>query len=182
MPPTIKEVAARARVSVSTVSRVLNDYPFVSDDARRRVLAAMEELDYRPDVAARSMRTGQSRAVGFVVSDISNPLFSAIAKGADSVLHQHGYSLVLANSQNDPGSRGRAHRGAAPAPRGRPHRRGRRRAGPGPRRAARGLSGERALRPGGAGLCRGRGLLGSRDRHGRRPRATSRASGIAGWR
>jgi LacI family transcriptional regulator len=102
MPPTIKEVAERASVSVSTVSRVLNDYPFVSEGARERVIAAMDELEYRPDMAARSMRTGTSRAVGFVVSDITNPVFSAIAKGADSVLHPHGYSLVLANSGNDP--------------------------------------------------------------------------------
>jgi len=102
MPSTIKEVAQRAGVSVSTVSRVLNDYPFVSETARRRVLAAMEELEYRPDVAARSMRTGSSHTVGFVVSDISNPLFATIAKGVDSVLVPHGYSLVLANSENDP--------------------------------------------------------------------------------
>jgi len=102
MPPTIKEVAERARVSVSTVSRVLNDYPHVSEEARERVLEAMAELEYRPDVAARSMRTGTSRAVGFVVSDISNPLFSVIAKGADVVLHPRGYSFVLATSRNDP--------------------------------------------------------------------------------
>jgi LacI family transcriptional regulator len=102
-PSTIREVAKRAGVSVSTVSRVLNDYPFVSDGARRRVLEAMEQLDYRPNVAARSMRTGTSRAIGFVVSDISNPLFATIAKGVDAVLHRHGYSLVLANSENDPG-------------------------------------------------------------------------------
>jgi LacI family transcriptional regulator len=102
MPSTIREVALRAGVSVSTVSRVLNAYPFVSEDARQRVLEAMEELDYKPDVAARTMRTGTSLAVGFVISDISNPLFSAIAKGADTVLHPRGYSLVLANSQNDP--------------------------------------------------------------------------------
>lgn len=102
MTTTIREVAIRAGVSVSTVSRVLNDYPFVSDHARQRVLDAMAELDFRPDVAARTMRTGTSLAVGFVVSDISNPLFSAIAKGADTVLHPRGYSLVLANSGNDP--------------------------------------------------------------------------------
>jgi LacI family transcriptional regulator len=102
MTTTIKEVAERAGVSVSTVSRVLNDYPFVSKPARQRVVAAMAELEYRPDMAARSMRTGTTRAVGFVVSDITNPVFSAIAKGADSVLHQHGYSLVLATSGNDP--------------------------------------------------------------------------------
>jgi LacI family transcriptional regulator, galactose operon repressor len=102
MAPTIKEVAARAQVSVSTVSRVLNDYPFVSEDARRRVTEAMQELDYRPDMTARSMRTGTTGAVGFVVSDITNPVFAAIAKGADAVLHPHGYSLVLANSGGDP--------------------------------------------------------------------------------
>jgi LacI family transcriptional regulator, galactose operon repressor len=102
LPPTIREVADRAGVSVSTVSRVLNQYPFVSDDARARVLAAMATLDYRPDVAAQSMRTGTSRAVGFVVADISNPLFATIAKGVDAVLYSRGYSLVLANSQNDP--------------------------------------------------------------------------------
>jgi LacI family transcriptional regulator len=100
--PTIKEVAERARVSVSTVSRVLNDYRFVSPAARQRVTEAMQELDYRPDMSARSMRTGTTRAVGFVVSDITNPVFAAIAKGADAVLHPHGYSLVLANSGGDP--------------------------------------------------------------------------------
>jgi LacI family transcriptional regulator, galactose operon repressor len=102
MPPTIKEVAESAGVSVSTVSRVLNDYPFVADETRERVLDVMRKLEYRPDVAARSMRTGTSRAVGFVVSDISNPLFATIAKGVDAVLTDHDYSLVLANSQNQP--------------------------------------------------------------------------------
>ncbi len=103
MPTTIREVAERAGVSVSTVSRVLNNFPYVSERARGRVLEAMAVLEYRPDVAARSMRTGTSRAVGFAVSDISNPLFSAMAKGADAVLHPYGYSLVLANAGGDPG-------------------------------------------------------------------------------
>lgn len=101
MPPTIREVARQAGVSVSTVSRVLNDYPYVSAEARRRVIAAMKRLDYRPDMAARSMRTGASRAVGFVIPDITNPVFAGIAKGADEVLHERGYSLVLAHSGND---------------------------------------------------------------------------------
>jgi LacI family transcriptional regulator, galactose operon repressor len=81
---------------------VLNDHPYVTDETRRRVADAMDELRYRPDVAARSMRTGATRAIGFVVADFSNPLFSAIAMGADSVLHPLGYSLVLANSVRDP--------------------------------------------------------------------------------
>ena len=92
-------MAERAGVSVSTVSRVLNDYPFVSEAARSRVSEAMELLDYRPDVTARAMRTGTTRAVGFAVSDITNPVFSAVAKGADEVLHPQGYSLVLATSE-----------------------------------------------------------------------------------
>jgi LacI family transcriptional regulator len=99
---TITQVAARAGVSGATVSRVLNGYPFVNDEVRTRVLAAAEELDYRPDAVARSMRTGESRAIGFVVSDLANPLFSAIAAGADEILHSSGYSLVLASSAGDP--------------------------------------------------------------------------------
>ena len=55
------DVARLAGVSYQTVSRVLNDYPFVSPAARQRVTQAMQELDYRPDVSARSMRTGSSR-------------------------------------------------------------------------------------------------------------------------
>ncbi len=101
-PSTIREVAKRASVSVSTVSRVLNDYPYVSEETRRRVLEAVRELDYLPDFVARSMRTGTTRAVGFVVADISNPSFAAVAKGVDAVLDPGGYALVLAHSENDP--------------------------------------------------------------------------------
>ena len=163
MAPTIKEVAERARVSVSTVSRVLNDYPFVSAAARERVTDAMQALDYRPDMAARSMRTGTTRAVGFVVSDITNPVFAAVAKGADAVLHPYGYSLVLANSGGDPeheaelvaALRQRRVDGliAAVADERSP------RAG----RAACPRAGVRALRSRGAGIGRGRRLLGPRD-------------------
>lgn len=99
---TVNDVATYAGVSKSTVSRVINEQPYVRDAIREHVLRAMEELQYRPDVAARSMRTKTSRAVGFVVSDFSNPLFAEIAGGADEMLHHHGYSLVLANSANDP--------------------------------------------------------------------------------
>ena len=91
-----------AGVSAATVSRVVNGYPFVGDAVRARVLEAMNDLDYRPDAVARAMRTGETRAVGFVVSDFSNPLFAAIAVGADEVLYENGYSLVLANSAGDP--------------------------------------------------------------------------------
>ena len=97
----MKEVAREAGVSISTVSRALNDQPFVREEVRDRVLSASKALSYRPDVAARSMRTGTTGAVGFVVSDISNPLFAAIAKAADETLSPRGYALMIANSAHD---------------------------------------------------------------------------------
>ncbi len=99
---TLRDVAREAGVSVSTVSRALNDQPFVSSEVRDRVISASEALGYRPDVAARSMRTGTTGAVGLVVSDISNPLFASIAKAADFALSPRGYALMIANSANDP--------------------------------------------------------------------------------
>lgn len=97
----LRDVARRSGVSVATVSRVLNGKPFVSSEVRDRVLVVTRELGYRPDVAARSMRTGTTGAVALVVSDISNPLFAMIAKAADETLSPRGYSLMIANSSND---------------------------------------------------------------------------------
>jgi LacI family transcriptional regulator len=99
---TLREVARESGVSVSTVSRVLNDRPFVRSEVRERVMLVTRQLGYRPDVAARSMRTGTTGAVALVVSDISNPLFATIAKSADEALSPRGYSLMVANSSNDP--------------------------------------------------------------------------------
>jgi LacI family transcriptional regulator len=99
---TLREVARQAGVSVSTASRVLNDQPFVRSEVRERVMLVSRELGYRPDVAARSMRTGTTGAIALVVSDISNPLFATIAKSADEALSPRGYSLMVANSSNDP--------------------------------------------------------------------------------
>jgi LacI family transcriptional regulator len=100
-PATLHDVAREAGVSVSTVSRALNGQPFVRAEVRDRVHSASEALGYRPDVAARSMRTGTTGAVGLVVSDISNPLFASIAKAADLALSPRGYALMIANSAND---------------------------------------------------------------------------------
>jgi LacI family transcriptional regulator len=102
IPPTILDVAKRARVAVSSVSRVLNDHPDVSPVMRQKVLAAAEALGYEPDFIAKSLRSGMTHSVGFVVRDISNPLFADIAKGAEDALRQAGYSMVLTNSEGDP--------------------------------------------------------------------------------
>ena len=98
---TLREVARDAGVSISTVSRALNNRPFVRPEVRDRVILVSEALGYRPDVAARSMRTGTTGAVGLIVSDISNPLFASIAKAADLALSSRGYALMIANSAND---------------------------------------------------------------------------------
>lgn len=102
MAATIRDVAERAGVSVSTVSRVFNGYRFVGERTRERVLDAMAALDYRPDMVARSMRTGKTRAVGLVVDDFTNPLFSQHATHAEALLRANGYSLMIANSERSP--------------------------------------------------------------------------------
>lgn len=98
----MREVAARAGVAVSSVSRALAGHPDVSEDLRRRVVDAAEALGYRPNLVARGLRHQRTMTVGFVISDISNPLIAEIASGAEKVLREAGYSLVLTNSEGDP--------------------------------------------------------------------------------
>jgi LacI family transcriptional regulator len=81
---------------------VLNDHPDVSSVMREKVLAAASELGYKPDFLAKSLRLGTTYSVGFVVRDISNPLFADIAKGAEDTLRGAGYSMVLTNSEGNP--------------------------------------------------------------------------------
>ncbi len=95
----IREVAHRAKVSVSSVSRVITDHPDVSEAMRERVQAAIKALGYEPDILAQSLRRGSTRTIGFLVSDISNPLYSQIALGAERVLNEAGYAMLIANSQ-----------------------------------------------------------------------------------
>jgi LacI family transcriptional regulator len=87
---------------MSSVSRVLSDHPDVSPVMRKRVLDAVEELGYKPDLLAQSLRRRETRSIGFVVADISNQLFAEIVKGAESALRAAGYSMLLTNSESDP--------------------------------------------------------------------------------
>ena len=99
---SMRKVAERAGVAISSVSRVLSGHPDVSPAMRQRVLAAVGELEYEPDFLAQSLRRGQTLSVGFVLSDISNPLLADIVLGAEATLRSGGYSLLLMNSENDP--------------------------------------------------------------------------------
>jgi LacI family transcriptional regulator len=93
---TIRDVALAAHVAIGTVSRVLNGHKSVSDGVRRRVLKAIEKLNYEPDRVAQSMRLGVTRTVACATRDISIPGFGAIVNAAEDVLRSNGYTLLLA--------------------------------------------------------------------------------------
>ncbi len=86
---------------MSSVSRVLSGHPDVSAPMRDRVMAAVEELGYEPNLLAQMLRRGATQTVGFVVGDISNPLLAQIALGAEVALRAAGYAMLLTNSVND---------------------------------------------------------------------------------
>jgi LacI family transcriptional regulator len=94
----LEQVARRARVSTATVSRVLNDKARVREDTRTRVLKAIEELNYHPNLHARSLAGGQSRSLGVIVSNIENPFFLDIYKTVEVGAHEAGYDVILANT------------------------------------------------------------------------------------
>ncbi len=98
----IKEVAAHAGVSVATVSRVLNHNPNVSDEARTKVLSAVETLRYRPNAVARSLRTEATRTLGLIVGDIVNPFFGVLARAAEDEARAAGYTVVIGNADERP--------------------------------------------------------------------------------
>lgn len=101
MVVTIRDVAARADVSQATAARALGGYGYVSPAARRAVLDAAQELGYRPNNVARALVSGSTRTIGLVVGDIENPFFAAAARGLADVVEDEGYTLLLANSDED---------------------------------------------------------------------------------
>jgi len=94
----LDQVARRARVSTATVSRVLNNTGLVKGTTRARVLKAIEELRYSPNLHARSLAGGKSRNIGVIVSNIENPFFLDIYKAMEAGVHSAGYELVMANT------------------------------------------------------------------------------------
>jgi len=99
----MRDVAERAQVSVTTVSHVVNETRPVSDRLRERVLAAIEELDYQPNVLARSLRRGKTHTIGMIVPDSANPFFAEVARGIEDTSFEHSHSLILCNSDGDLG-------------------------------------------------------------------------------
>ncbi|MEU4396772.1 LacI family DNA-binding transcriptional regulator [Kribbella sp. NPDC023855] len=101
MTVTQADVAARAGVARKTVSNVINDYPHVSDDVRARVLQAIEELDYRPNHAARSLRSGRSRIIGLAVPELDVSYFSELARLVVEVAQDHGLTVMIMQTLGD---------------------------------------------------------------------------------
>ncbi len=97
---TVKDVAEKAGVSISTVSRVLTGNAPVSRELHRRVVEAIEELGYRPNALARGLRIRRTAVLGLIVPDIANPFFSQLARVIEQHAHLHGYSILLCNSEN----------------------------------------------------------------------------------
>lgn len=100
-PATMLDVARRAGVSKSTVSHVINNTRFVSEETRSVVLAAIEELNFHPSLIARSMSTQQTFTVGLLITDVGNPFYHPLIRGVEDEALAHGYSVFLFNASYD---------------------------------------------------------------------------------
>jgi LacI family transcriptional regulator len=99
---TIKDVARKAGVAPSTVSRVINDKGYVSPEAKKRVQDAVEELKFRPNSLARGLGGGQTQTIALILPDITNIFFPAIARSVEDAAMVQDYTVILCNSENDP--------------------------------------------------------------------------------
>jgi LacI family transcriptional regulator, galactose operon repressor len=98
----MQDIAKDLGVSVITISKVLRNHPDVGDETHERVLAGVKELDYRPNLAARSLVTGRTYLVGLVVPDLLHPFFAEIAESLSETLRGSGYYLIVSSSEDDP--------------------------------------------------------------------------------
>jgi LacI family transcriptional regulator len=94
----VREVAKKAGVSVGTVSNVLNTPDKVSDKTIKKVQAAIDQLGFVRNDAARQLRAGKSKSIGLLVLDVRNPFFTDVARGAEDAANEHNMSVLLANS------------------------------------------------------------------------------------
>ena len=99
---SIKDVAKAAGVSTATVSRVLSNGAHVRPEVREHVLEVVEQLSYRPNLLARSLRSQQSNTIGLIVSDIRNPFFTAMSRAIEDTAYEQGFSLMLCNTDENP--------------------------------------------------------------------------------
>lgn len=99
---SIKDVAKAAGVSTATVSRVLSNGEHVRTEVRKRVMEAVEQLAYRPNLLARSLRSRQTNTIGLIVSDSRNPFFTSISRAVEDTAYEQGFGLFLCNTDENP--------------------------------------------------------------------------------
>jgi len=99
---SITAVAARARVSIATVSRVINGTATVNPETAERVREAIEALNFYPDISARTLGSGRSGLYGLIISDITNPYFPELVKAFEDIAVEHGQDVLIANTDYDP--------------------------------------------------------------------------------
>ncbi len=99
---TIYDVAKRAGVSPATVSRALSGARGVSEATRQRVLAVAQELQYSPNYIARSLKKRQTNTIALIISDITNPFFTTLARGVEDKASEHGFNTIFCNTDEDP--------------------------------------------------------------------------------
>lgn len=102
MSVSIKDIARRAGVSHSTVSRALGDSPLVREETRERIQALAREMGYSPDLQARALVLGRTRTLGVVVTSIADPFVAAVVQGIEDAAHDAGYSVILSSSNAEP--------------------------------------------------------------------------------
>jgi LacI family transcriptional regulator, repressor for deo operon, udp, cdd, tsx, nupC, and nupG len=98
---TIQDVAKEAKVSVATVSRVLNNSPLVLPDTKQSVLAAISTLNYQPNLLGRNLRRTETKMILVLLPTIANPFYSRLVKGMEDAAHACGYNIMLCNTDSD---------------------------------------------------------------------------------
>ena len=98
----IKDIALLAGVSTATVSHVINKTRFVTDETRRKVLTVIEDAGYTPNIHARNLASGQSRTLGLIISDITNPFFPDLVKSIQEKALELGYDVIVLNTNYEP--------------------------------------------------------------------------------
>jgi LacI family transcriptional regulator len=98
---TLKDIAREAKVSVTAVSRALLDKSDIGDETKNRIKKVAEQLGYRPNALARGLRKKQTRSIGLIVSDISNPFFAILARGVQDIAAKAGYHVVICNTDEN---------------------------------------------------------------------------------
>ncbi|MFW6294742.1 MAG: LacI family DNA-binding transcriptional regulator [Halanaerobium sp.] len=100
MKVTIKDIAKEADVSVTTVSRVLNNKPDVGDDTRAKILKLIDDMNYNPNSVARGLVMQKTHTIGLIIPDISNPFFPQVARAVEDKAQKLGYSVIFFNTDN----------------------------------------------------------------------------------